>query len=491
MSCSTWCTEGASSCAGSGFRICERHDENECPSWGEIKSCPAEAPFCSLGQCASTCVNECAQGESRCAGAMQIQHCGQGGDTDACTDWLMEEACPEGQRCETGGCRQPNVCTNECGEGQAKCVAEGVSRCGQFDADSCLDWSPPSACAEGQSCSQGVCSKSDSSPCAGVTCQAPPSACYAATGTCNGGSCSYAYANGALCDDDNACTESDTCENGTCAGKPKTCTNAPAAECLNATTLRRYSSSGSCAGGTCSYAHTDTICPGGCTNGVCSINGWTDITTVGAPSARYSHSAVWTGIEMIVWGGDGSPGNLKTGGRYNPITNAWTATATERAPSARANHTAVWTGTEMIVWGGAGSNTGGLYNPRTDSWTTTDTNGAPSGRGAHTAVWTGTEMIVWGGLKGTSSLASGGLYNPSTNRWTVVNTRDAPSMGGHTAVWTGAEMFVFGRIREPERRSLRSEYQRMAARVHQRRSPDQRNLYGTMDGQRGACMGRT
>src|SRR6476660_899142 len=32
--------------------------------------------------------------------------------------------------------------------------------------------------------------------------------------------------------------------------------------------------------------------------------------------------------------------------------DTWTATSTTNAPSARAGHTAVWTGTEMIVWGG-------------------------------------------------------------------------------------------------------------------------------------------
>ena len=32
--------------------------------------------------------------------------------------------------------------------------------------------------------------------------------------------------------------------------------------------------------------------------------------------------------------------------------NTWTATTTSNAPSARAVHTAVWTGSEMIVWGG-------------------------------------------------------------------------------------------------------------------------------------------
>src|SRR5439155_8720252 len=40
------------------------------------------------------------------------------------------------------------------------------------------------------------------------------------------------------------------------------------------------------------------------------------------------------------------------------IDDTWTATSTTNAPTARSGHTAVWTGSEMIVWGGA-TNTGG------------------------------------------------------------------------------------------------------------------------------------
>ena len=70
---------------------------------------------------------------------------------------------------------------------------------------------------------------------------------------------------------------------------------------------------------------------------------------------------------MIVWGGYSG---LNTGGKYNPSTDSWTPTAT--APSARSSHTAVWTGTEMIVWGGYSLvvvNTGGRYSPSIDDWT--------------------------------------------------------------------------------------------------------------------------
>ena len=117
----------------------------------------------------------------------------------------------------------------------------------------------------------------------------------------------------------------------------------------------------------------------------CADNTWTATSTTNAPSARAGHAAVWTGSEMIVWGGGASsPTYLNTGGRYNPSTDSWTATSTANAPDARVSHTPVWTGSEMIVWGGYNGssylNTGGRYNPGTDSWTATSTTNAPVGR---------------------------------------------------------------------------------------------------------------
>ena len=113
---------------------------------------------------------------------------------------------------------------------------------------------------------------------------------------------------------------------------------------------------------------------GGCTDDTWTRGG-TSVTN--APDARELHTAVWTGSEMIVWGGVNITGYLNTGGRYNPGTDSWTDIGTTGAPSARGYHTAVWTGSEMIVWGGEGLgpvlNTGGKYNPGTDSWTATST----------------------------------------------------------------------------------------------------------------------
>jgi hypothetical protein len=178
----------------------------------------------------------------------------------------------------------------------------------------------------------------------------------------------------------------------------------------------------------------------------CTDDTWTATTTANAPLARYAHTAVWTGSEMIVWGG----WLTNTGGRYNPSTDSWTATSTTNAPVRRFEHTAVWTGREMIVWGGSGGLfTGGRYNPNTNNWTATNTTGAPTGREFHTAVWTGSEMIVWGGENG-GSLNTGGRYSPSTNRWTATSTTNAPdARGGHTAVWNNGEMIVWGGLEQP------------------------------------------
>jgi hypothetical protein len=176
-----------------------------------------------------------------------------------------------------------------------------------------------------------------------------------------------------------------------------------------------------------------------------STDSWTATSSTNAPAGRYAHTAVWTGSEMIVWGGGTGSTFFDTGGRYNPSTDSWTATSIVGAPSARYVHTAVWTGSEMIVWGGYGGtflNTGGRYNPITDGWTPTSATGAPTGRGFHTAVWTGSEMIVWGGYPNTNT---GGRYNPGTDSWTATSTPGAPSSRQrHRAVWTGSEMIVWG-----------------------------------------------
>jgi hypothetical protein len=172
---------------------------------------------------------------------------------------------------------------------------------------------------------------------------------------------------------------------------------------------------------------------------------WSPITNVGAPSARRWHAAVWTGSEMIVWGGRT---DTNDGGIYDPATDTWRATSTVGAPSARKQHTAVWTGSEMIVWGGEPiTDEGGIYDPATDTWTTMTIEGAPLTRNEHSAVWTGSEMIVWGGKflvapydANYTVLNIGGMYDPRGLAPAIVGSLQIgiASPGAAHLTWTPA-----------------------------------------------------
>jgi N-acetylneuraminic acid mutarotase len=176
-------------------------------------------------------------------------------------------------------------------------------------------------------------------------------------------------------------------------------------------------------------------------------NSWTPVAAAGAPDARTYHTAVWTGDEMIVWGGVNEPAYDQSGGRYDPVADAWTPTSLVNAPSLRWFHAAVWTGSEMIVQGGSfGVVAGGRYDPASDTWTATSpVNSANNGQGI-TAVWTGTEMIVWGGLDDDFYFHNdGGRYDPATDLWHPTGTMNVPAARGlHSAEWTGSEMIIWG-----------------------------------------------
>lgn len=190
---------------------------------------------------------------------------------------------------------------------------------------------------------------------------------------------------------------------------------------------------------------------------------WAMLPAKGAPSSRTGHAMLWTGKEVIVWGGfgglRGNNTNRNDGARYNPSTDTWTPVSTRNAPSARFDFPAVWTGKEMLVWGGytdahsryqgahadAYLNTGGRYNPSSDTWQAITTRGAPSRRSFHSLIWTGKETIAWGGGNASKVLNDGYRYNPNRDSWTPIGTDGAPSPRyGHVSVWTGKEMIVWG-----------------------------------------------
>ena len=165
-----------------------------------------------------------------------------------------------------------------------------------------------------------------------------------------------------------------------------------------------------------------------------------------APTRRLNHTAVWNGTEMIIWGGQSyyGPTALANGAAYNPVTDTWRSLSSIDAPAARFDHTAVWTGSEMIVWGGADSvypSDAAAYDPSADSWRPVTRTDSPSATAGHGAVWTGSEMIVW-----KSGLASrAGRYDPAADAWSPMSELCAPPSGDDShAIWTGTQMIVWG-----------------------------------------------
>jgi hypothetical protein len=172
--------------------------------------------------------------------------------------------------------------------------------------------------------------------------------------------------------------------------------------------------------------------------------GWTEF-----PAPPYSAAcavSVWTGQELLYWGGDEScrEGPVKDeGAAFDPRTRTWRALPA--APiDGRSSAAAVWTGEELVVWGGWSGGVrddGAAYRPTTDEWRVLGE--SPLNPSVPTAtVWTGKEMLVWDGPTGAS-------YDPENDSWREIATSPFAMERAH-AVWTGREMIVYGmRYGEP------------------------------------------
>ena len=171
--------------------------------------------------------------------------------------------------------------------------------------------------------------------------------------------------------------------------------------------------------------------------------------------SAYGHSAVWTGKEMIVWGGSRLTRDslrsryVRTGAAYNPKTDSWRRVPA--APIPGGYYSAIWTGDEMILWGDPGrgrdstGNTGAAYDPSKNAWRVISS-GPLTGRSNPLAVWTGDEMIVWGGSLTASNREDydgrGAAYDPKTNSWRMLPRGPLPAGYDAMGAWTGEEVLV-------------------------------------------------
>ncbi len=119
--------------------------------------------------------------------------------------------------------------------------------------------------------------------------------------------------------------------------------------------------------------------------------------------------------------------------------------------SPREGSATVWTGTELLIWGGQSAlpndhaknlNDGALYNPVSRTWRSTSA--APmSDAIIGTAVWAGSKLFVWAlPAEGTDRRGVLALFDPAANSWQTIAALPVAKVVALQAVWTGTRLLV-------------------------------------------------
>lgn len=152
-------------------------------------------------------------------------------------------------------------------------------------------------------------------------------------------------------------------------------------------------------------------------------------------------TGVWTGREFLVTGNDDT-GTGHTAG-YDPGAQRWRSLAAPPGPrgGTQGYPRSVWTGTEMVVWGGDHHE---IYDLTTDRWREIpdESEHAPQGD-AFALVWTGTRVIGFGGGCCEGASDTGGVLDPATGTWEPL-PKGPLTPRTTDAVWTGTEMVIVG-----------------------------------------------
>lgn len=174
----------------------------------ELYAAQSPATCASPADCAS---GFCVDGyccDTACGGGapFDCQACNVAGAQGVCTLLSAGTVC----RAAMSACDAPEACPGNA----AACPADAQ----QPDGAACNDGD---LCTQGDTCQAGACVSGSPVVCTALDACHVPGTCSPATGLCT----NPAKPNGAVCDDGNLCTQTDSCQGGTClGGNPVVCT---------------------------------------------------------------------------------------------------------------------------------------------------------------------------------------------------------------------------------------------------------------------------
>lgn len=156
--CPGACVAGTTKCQGEEVMLCQKEATADCPDWKPYRMCPAGAA-CKDGVCQGVagCVGTCQDGAVRCE-ANSVQVCAKQPGL-SCPIWNTTQRCTSNQTCEEGRCKGTGGCTSSCQKDEKRCVQNGVQAC-EDPGNGCYQWGATAACATGELCQGGICSKS-------------------------------------------------------------------------------------------------------------------------------------------------------------------------------------------------------------------------------------------------------------------------------------------------------------------------------------------
>ncbi|MBI4508099.1 MAG: hypothetical protein HY698_00590, partial [Deltaproteobacteria bacterium] len=190
---------------------------------------------CQSGKCTGTEWRDCSSYADQCnygtcnasTGACYKRPKSNG---TACNDGSL---CTQSDTCQSGQCvgANPVDCsgsTDACNVGRCNSSTGACYKAPRANGTACNDGS---LCTQSDTCQSGSCTGANPVTCAASDQCHNAGTCDPKTGTCS----NPAKTNGTACNDGSACTQSDTCQSGACSGAdPVTCTASD--QCHNAGT---------------------------------------------------------------------------------------------------------------------------------------------------------------------------------------------------------------------------------------------------------------